>query len=124
MAEGFELSHVKTGASGVIPAPIETVWSLVRVFANIGQWLLQDDFVSLHSELMVRLILRGGKSTTFCLVAPAPQRCTDRKPIGRPSFPAHNSMLRAAWAPGRTDRLLQDKHLGRAELCGGLGRAG
>ena len=54
MAEGFELSHIKTGASGVIPAPIETVWSLVRVFSSIGQWLTQEGFASLHSELMVR----------------------------------------------------------------------
>ena len=54
MAEEMELAHVKAAASGVIPAPIDTVWSLVRVFSSIGQWLLQDGFMSLHSELMVR----------------------------------------------------------------------
>ena len=52
MAESY--AHVAVSASGVVPAPIEAVWSLVRVFSSIGQWMVQDGFVSFTSELLVR----------------------------------------------------------------------
>ena len=47
------LAHITVDASGVIPAPIDAVWCLVRVFSAVGQWLQQDGFVSFHSELLV-----------------------------------------------------------------------
>ena len=48
------LARVTVTVSGVLPAPVDRVWPLVRDFGNISKWLKRVGNQRVDSELLVR----------------------------------------------------------------------
>lgn len=68
------LARVTVTVSGVLPAPIDRVWPLVRDFGNIAKWLRRVGSQRVDSELLV--------SPPVSLAAPQPicSGCTPADP--------------------------------------------
>ena len=55
------LAHVTVTVSGVLPAPVDRVWPLVRDFGNLSKWLSRVGNQRVDSELLVNPSLTASK---------------------------------------------------------------